>query len=404
MHGWSAMVITSSSMQKSLFEKIRIHFLFNHPFLSVLALSIPTRYITNAKSAFQTDGFSLSIDEEKLLTYSEEEIIYLYAHTLLHIVLKHPLRRKAREELVWNQSCDVVINLILSEFEHVGVMPSDEILDLDLMGLSVEEVYEIIHKEQEKQPSSEKEEDAKQKSFVYDESKQDLESSSESLQSSEEQEKLDNIIIQALSIAKQATKAYDSLRIEIDTLLKPNIDLYDVLKEFLITALFEKTVTYNRPNRKYFEQGLYLPSTQKSKEQLELIIAIDSSGSVSLDEYKTFLGIVKEVCESFYEYSVTLLPFDLHVKEELIVSFDSFNPINSDNLFIPKSDGGTNFNAVLDFIDTKYAIRSEQLLMVLSDGEFDIGRSLVCETLFVLSQKKNCAKFERYGRVIQFNL
>lgn len=163
-------------------------------------------------------------------------------------------------------------------------------------------------------------------------------------------------------------------------------------------------MTYNRPNRKYFQQGIYLPSTHKSKEQLELIIAIDSSGSVSLDEYQTFLGIVKEVCESFYEYSVTLLPFDLHVKEELIVSFDSFNPINSENLFIPKSDGGTNFNAVLDFIDTHYAIRSEQLLMVLSDGEFDIGRSLVCETLFVLSQKKNGAKFERYGRVIQFNL
>ncbi|WP_168171307.1 DUF2201 family putative metallopeptidase [Sulfurospirillum diekertiae] len=396
------MATTSSELHKALFERIRIHFLFNHPFLSVLALSIPTRYVTNAKSAFQTDGFSLSIDEAKLSTYREEEIIYLYAHTLLHIVLKHPARRKVREELVWNQSCDVVINLILSEFDHVGVMPSDEIFDADMSGLSVEEVYEILYKEQEKKPNPE--EGEKQKSFVYDETKQDLESSSESLQSSGEQEKLDNIIIQALSIAKQATKAYDSLRVEIDTLLKPNIDLYDVLKEFLITALFEKNVTYNRPNRKYFQQGLYLPSTQKSKEQLELIIAIDSSGSVSLEEYKTFLGIVKEVCESFYEYSVTLLPFDLHVKEELIVSFDSFNPINSDNLFIPKSDGGTNFNAVLDFIDAKYAIRSEQLLMVLSDGEFDIRRSLVCETLFVLSQKKNCAKFERYGRVIQFNL
>ncbi|ATB68768.1 hypothetical protein SJPD1_0653 [Sulfurospirillum diekertiae] len=402
MHGWSVMATTSSELHKALFERIRIHFLFNHPFLSVLALSIPTRYVTNAKSAFQTDGFSLSIDEAKLSTYREEEIIYLYAHTLLHIVLKHPARRKVREELVWNQSCDVVINLILSEFDHVGVMPSDEIFDADMSGLSVEEVYEILYKEQEKKPNPE--EGEKQKSFVYDETKQDLESSSESLQSSGEQEKLDNIIIQALSIAKQATKAYDSLRVEIDTLLKPNIDLYDVLKEFLITALFEKNVTYNRPNRKYFQQGLYLPSTQKSKEQLELIIAIDSSGSVSLEEYKTFLGIVKEVCESFYEYSVTLLPFDLHVKEELIVSFDSFNPINSDNLFIPKSDGGTNFNAVLDFIDAKYAIRSEQLLMVLSDGEFDIRRSLVCETLFVLSQKKNCAKFERYGRVIQFNL
>lgn len=80
MHGWSVMATTSSELHKALFERIRIHFLFNHPFLSVLALSVPTRYITNAKSAFQTDGFSLSIDEEKLSRYSEEEI-FISTHT-----------------------------------------------------------------------------------------------------------------------------------------------------------------------------------------------------------------------------------------------------------------------------------------------------------------------------------
>lgn len=391
-------------MSEALFQKIRIHFLFNHPFLSVLALSIPTHYVSNRTSAFQTDGFSLRIDVEKLEHYSEENIVYLYAHTLLHIVLKHPTRRKEREVLVWNQSCDVVINLILNDFEHVGVMPEDEILDNALKGLSVEEVYEILHKQIEKEPSRSEEKTEESKALVYDASKQDLEITQKSTTEEVSQEKLDNIIIQALSIAKQASKAYDSLCIEIDSLLKPNVDLYDVLKEFLITSLFEKTLTYNRPNRQYIHQGLYLPSTQKSEEQLALMIAIDSSGSVSLEEYRTFLGIVKEVCESFYEYSVTLLPFDLHVKEELVVHFDSLNPLSFEKLFIPKSDGGTNFNAVLDFIDEKYALRSEHLLMVLSDGEFDIERSLVCETLFVLSQKKNLIKFEKYGRVIQFNV
>jgi len=49
-------------------------------------------------------------------------------------------------------------------------------------------------------------------------------------------------------------------------------------------------------------------------------------------------------------------------------------------------------------------IRAENLLMVLSDGEFDITQSLVSKTLFIISDKKNLNKFERYGRVIEFSM
>ncbi len=71
---------------KDIFEKIRISFLFNHPFLSVLALSINSEFKGNINSAFLTDGFKITIDTEKLTKYSRDEITYLYAHTLLHIV------------------------------------------------------------------------------------------------------------------------------------------------------------------------------------------------------------------------------------------------------------------------------------------------------------------------------
>lgn len=66
---------------KEIFEKIRINFLFNHPFLSVLALSIETNYEENKNSAFLTDGFKITIDTKKLKKYSKYEINYLYAHT-----------------------------------------------------------------------------------------------------------------------------------------------------------------------------------------------------------------------------------------------------------------------------------------------------------------------------------
>lgn len=146
-----------------IFQKIRINFLFNHPFLSVLALSIPTIYAQNKFSAFQTNGMHISVDLEKLSLYSAQEITYLYAHTLLHIVLKHPYRQKTREKKLWNQACDLVVNLIMSKFSNIGEMPKDEILDLDLENKCVEEVYEILYKEQEEDSESSTKEKKKMK-------------------------------------------------------------------------------------------------------------------------------------------------------------------------------------------------------------------------------------------------
>jgi predicted metal-dependent peptidase len=194
------------------------------------------------------------------------------------------------------------------------------------------------------------------------------------------------------------------MQIEIDRLIKPEISLQDTLKEYLIASLFEKTTTYNRPNKRYMHNGLYLPGSKKSDELIEVFVALDSSSSVTLEAYKKFLGVIKEVCDGFYEYKVVVLPFDLKVKTEQIMSFDSFNPLNEEVLFIPKSDGGTNFDEVLLYLKKSTDIRSENLLMVLTDGEFEISEPLVCQTLFIISEKKNLKKFERHGRVIQFNL
>jgi predicted metal-dependent peptidase len=400
-----------------IFSKLRVNFLFNHPFLSVLALSIPTTFEQNTNSAFQTNGSKITIDLEKLEKYSDENITYLYAHTLLHIVLKHPYRQKERDSGLWNQACDLVINNIMETFENVGQRPDDEILDLDLKEKCVEEVYEILYKQEEEEQNedsnSKEEEDNEaktapdpkgdKKAYIYDSSKMDLEEVNDEKTSKGEQEKLDGIIIQALTIANRTSNAYSGLQIEIDTLIRPNISLQDILKEYLTASLFEKNTTFERPNKRYIHSGIYLPGSKKADEFIEVYIALDSSSSVSLDEYKKFLGVVKDVCEGFYEYKITILPFDKFVKKEHIISFDSFNPLKEDDLFIPKSDGGTNFNEVLRFLKTT-EIRSENLLMVLSDGEFEINESLVSKTLFIISQKKNLKRFESYGRVIQFNL
>lgn len=400
MLGWKNMQTTS---YKDIFEKIRINFLFNHPFLSVLALSIDSEFKENINSAFLTDGFKITIDTGKLEKYSKDEITYLYAHTLLHIVLKHPYRQKTRDRYIWNQACDVVINNILSTFENVGTRPADEVLDLTLNDKCVEEVYEILYKKKEELNKTILDENGKIESNAYDKSKLDLD---EVLTKSEKtnQEKLDGIIIQALSLAKKSSNLYEGMSVEIDTLIKPEIDLHDVLKEYLISSFFEKQISYERPNKRFIDRGIYMPGTKKLNDNLNIFVALDSSSSVSLDEYKKFLGIVSEIAESFYEYKIDILPFDLKVRSEYIISFDSFNPLSSKELLIPKSNGGTSFDELLRYLKKSSEVRNDSLLIALTDGDFEMSEALLCNTLFIISNKKNLRKFESHGRVIQFNI
>jgi predicted metal-dependent peptidase len=389
---------------KDVFEKIRVNFLFNHPFLSVLALSIETNYKDNKNSAFLTDGFKIIIDTKRLEKYSKDEINYLYAHTLLHIVLKHPYRQKTRDSYIWNKACDLVINNILCSFENIGTRPKDELFDLTLKDKCVEEVYEILYKKKKEELSKTTPNDkGTVDSNEYDKSKLDLD---EVLSKNEKanQEKLDGIIVQALSIAKKSSIIYEGMSIEIDTLIKPEIDLGDELKEYLISSFFEKQLSYERPNKRFISNGIYMPGTKKLNDNLNIFIALDSSSSVTLDEYKKFLGIISEIADSFYEYTIEILPFDLSVRTEYIIKFDSFNPLTSDDLLIPKSNGGTDFDECIRYLRKSSDLQNDSLLIVLSDGEFDLSESLLCNTLFIISDKKNLRKFEKDGRVIQFNL
>jgi predicted metal-dependent peptidase len=132
-----------------LFTKIRVDFLFAHPFLSVLALSLPHHTVENGKYPITTNGKSISLDSQKLVEMPDEEVKYLYAHVLLHIALKHPSRQTMRDATLWNKACDIVINLVLSKFKNIGKAPKGEEPIERFAKMIAEEVYERLKSEKD---------------------------------------------------------------------------------------------------------------------------------------------------------------------------------------------------------------------------------------------------------------
>lgn len=377
----------SAVTKEELFAKIRIDFLFSNPFLSVLALSIPTRYESALESLFITDGTQIAVDENRLEEYVFDELKWLYAHTLLHIVLRHPSRGKNKEWRLWNASCDIVTTLLLDDMKNVGKKPQNEKLLPQFRFMVAEQVYERLWRDEQDGSES------------YDDPR-DIEPSTKTQQN---EESLDALIVQALTVAKSCALSHGFLA-EIEQILRTDINLLDILKEYLVLSHFERQSSYTVPNRRFIHKGLYLPGMRSRQQAVCICIALDCSASVTLDEYRRFLGVVCEIGEDFLEYEMIVIPFDSEVKQNLILAFDSHNPPTQEQLRIPKSDGGTNFQVVVEFMRTHDFSTTPSLLLALTDGYFADPVDLCTPTLFLLSQQKNEQRLSRYGRVVPFKI
>jgi predicted metal-dependent peptidase len=384
------MAEVTSALQQRL-EKVRVQFLFDHPFLSVLALSLPMQFRKNPHEVFETDGMNIFVDPTMAETVPEPQLKYIYAHTLLHILLKHPFRMGGRDPKTWNRSSDVVINLLLSDFERVGERPEHEVMMEKYRDRSVEEVYNALYQENPEGEGTPDEENPQ-------EQKQDLienEGDTEAVM-----EEIDALIVQAMGAAQKQGNIPASFLEMIHEVIRPKIDLETLLHTYMTESFFDKQSDFSRPNRRFIYQELYLPGYRQERNRLNLYIALDRSMSITRDTFSKFLGIIDSVLRLSTDFKVTVIPFDDEVDKERIVTYDA-QALKPEVAF-EKGNGGTMFEPVLKYLSA--ADEAAATLMVLSDGFFKIERASHLPTLFLVSEKRNMKRFEPYGDVFYFDL
>lgn len=372
-------------------EKIRVQFLFDHPFLSVLALSIPHKYQNNPHMLFETDGVSIRVDESKTMGYDDARLKYLYAHVLLHILLKHPFRMKGREKPTWNRASDIVIGLLLSDFQRVGEADEEAIVLESLRDKSVEEVYHALYRESEEGEGKPDEENPKEQKMDIIEHEGDSEAAMEDL---------DALIIQAMGAARKQGNIPSSLLEMFDEITKPSIDLHTLLHTYMSESFFDKESDFSHPNRRFIHQGLYLPGYRFDRNRLSFFIFLDRSMSITGEVFARFLGIIDSIVRMSHDFEVSVIPFDERVYSEEKKSYDTQGILP--NISFAKGNGGTQFGPVLEYLNTHAG--EENLAVILSDGYFTLDKAPSMQTLFLLSEKQNLKRFERYGDVVYFDL
>ena len=128
-------------------KRTREFFMSSYPLLGALAAHF--RLIEDAEICRRMNISIAAVSEPMEEIYvnpaaalSDSELVFVYAHELLHVGLRHHDRCEGRDPYLWNIACDFVINQWLCEMD-VGTMPDRGLmLDAELKGLSAENVYD----------------------------------------------------------------------------------------------------------------------------------------------------------------------------------------------------------------------------------------------------------------------
>jgi predicted metal-dependent peptidase len=253
-----------------------------------------------------------------------------------------------------NQAMDYVINIKIADDNTDGfaVIPKGGLLDAKYRGMDTAQVFNLIHQSDDGDGDGDGEMDEHDWKGA-----QDL--------SDEEKGALARDIDEAIRQgALAAGKMGGTGSRDLEELLKPQVDWREVLREFISTTCAGNDYsTWARPNRRLMSQGVYMPSGI-SQRVGELVVAIDTSGSISNSTLTAFLSEVKSICDTLHPEQVRLLYWGHEV-----VGDESYKTDELDGLITstkPRGGGGTDVNCVTQYMTAEGI--NPQACIVLTDG------------------------------------
>jgi predicted metal-dependent peptidase len=151
----------------------------------------------------------------------------------------------------------------------------------------------------------------------------------------------------------------------IEDLINPKVPWYVLLSQYL-----QKTIIsdwrWTPPNKRLLHHDIIYPSTVK--EYLEVVIALDTSGSITNEELTHFVSESHSIINSVASVKMHLIECDMVIQEVIVI--EEGQNINGGDLpwegKALKGRGGTSFIPVFEYIEEEQI--SPDLLIYFTDG------------------------------------
>ena len=172
------------------------------------------------------------------------------------------------------------------------------------------------------------------------------------------------LVEQASQAAKSRGLMPGAAQSVIDDYKTAKVDWRSVLRQ-LMQSMTAVDYTYTRPHKKHHHMlstyGSFIPDYHK-ENMGELVVAIDTSGSVSDDEAQQFLGEIADICEDVQPSTVHVVQCDYRIHK-----VDTFERGDEFNVGRIVGRGGTHFQPVFDWVEENEV--DPVALIYLTDGE-----------------------------------
>jgi|TARA_R100001460_G_scaffold61098_1_gene101189 predicted metal-dependent peptidase len=171
----------------------------------------------------------------------------------------------------------------------------------------------------------------------------------------------------------------------LEEFLEPQVDWREALRDFITdTCAGGDFSTYNKPNRRYLHLDLIMPSGVSEKVE-ELVLAVDTSGSIGQRELTTFLSEVKSICDTVKPSRVRILYWDTEVCRDEVYEMDKLDVLPQSTK--PSGGGGTMVECVPRYM-AEHGIKP-QATIIFTDGHLGGSwGSWTCPTLWVILDNK----------------
>lgn len=271
--------------------KARAQLLIAQPFFGSLALRLQLEE-TPGLGTMGTDGKSIVYDPEFVHKLRGDELQAVVAHEVMHCALQHVTRLKTRNHGKFNQAGDYAINPILKDAGFT--LPDGGLFDPAYAGKSADEIYNLLPDPPDGNG------DGIGGNFGGCGHFSKATGDSGKPASPAEAKQMENdwkaATAQAAQQARKAGKLPGGLDHLVDDLLNPKIDWKAALRSFIQVVTDQNESRWVPTNRRFAHTGLYLPS-HKSTKLPHLVVAFDTSGSVSDEELQAFVAEMNSILE-----------------------------------------------------------------------------------------------------------
>jgi len=383
------------ALDKMLKAKVRCQ--SDHPFFYYLVMNMRLQEMPS-DWPMQT----MAVDESGNIFYSPEfvnkitwqNLAATLVHETLHVLFSHVTRGKNKQSDIWNVCVDLSVNTILKN-ENFSILSGcivpdyNDSFSLNKGAIVIKDVSkktpEQIYDELENRLPSDEAISLSFDAHLSSGSKDKSTGKSQKIINPLSEKRIKELLTEAQTYAEMRGSISQGIKKLLEGFLDSKVSWKAILQKYLQKQI-KLGSNWSRPNKRFRHRGIYLPSP--AKENVKITVAIDTSGSISDENFKEFMSEILEMARSYENVKIQMIQWDTEVlKDQTLTGGEIIEELKP----VREGCGGTTLSCVKDHF-VKNSLLVPSLLIILTDGYIESvteSNVLDCDRLWILT-KNSC--------------